>query len=72
MAKKPTTKKIREAVCANHGGLETAGDAGIMRVWNSLDQQTQKQYLGAAKKQPETETGNAAGDRTGKNVSDSP
>ena len=42
---KEQIKKIREAVCANRGGLEEATDEQIMIIWGSLDSATQKQYL---------------------------
>ncbi|MFH1370349.1 MAG: hypothetical protein ABII09_03570 [Planctomycetota bacterium] len=38
-------KKIREAICRNRGGHEGTGDAGIMRLWNALDEETRKKYL---------------------------
>ena len=37
-------QKIRQAILANRGGFEKAGDSEIMMIWNSLDADTQKQY----------------------------
>ena len=37
--------KIREAVRANRGGHNETSDAGIMFIWNSLGDETRKQYL---------------------------
>lgn len=42
-------KKIREAVCANRGGLAEATDSQIMVIWNSLPPDVQKQYLDSIK-----------------------
>lgn len=42
-------KKIREAVCANRGGLKEATDSQIMVIWNSLPPDVQKQYLDSIK-----------------------
>jgi len=42
-------KKIREAVCANRGGLSEATDSQIMVIWNSLPPDVQKQYLESSK-----------------------
>lgn len=38
-------EKIREAVCANRGGLSEATDSQIRIIWDSLTKETQKQYL---------------------------
>jgi hypothetical protein len=57
---KPEKKTIREAVCANRGGWTNASDQDIMRIWGSLDKQTQKAYLESVKlKTKKTEKTNA-------------
>ena len=38
-------KKIKEAIRKNRGGFETASNAQIMVIWQSLSSVTQKQYL---------------------------
>lgn len=45
-------KKIREAIIANRGGLETASDGEIMSLWTQLDEKTQRQYLERIKPAP--------------------
>lgn len=42
-------KAIREAVCANRGGLSEATDGQIMVIWNSLPKQVQQKYLDSVK-----------------------
>jgi hypothetical protein len=53
---KPNKTKIREAVLANRGGHENTPDAGIMTIWNSLDPETQKQYLESVEERTATKT----------------
>ena len=36
---------IRKAVTKHRGGLKEATDSQIMIIWDSLDEQTQQQYL---------------------------
>lgn len=43
--KKMDIQTKRRAICASRGGHENTDDAGIMILWNSLDEETQKQYL---------------------------
>jgi len=46
MAKrKLSMEKIRQAVCKHRGGWESASDAEIRTVWNSLSAEIQQQYL---------------------------
>lgn len=54
-------KKIREAVCANRGGLGEATDSQIMTIWKSLPADVQKQYLESIK---ERKASDAPGDKT--------
>lgn len=54
-------KKIREAVCANRGGLSDATDSQIMTIWKSLPADVQKQYLESIKGRKESD---APGDKT--------
>lgn len=54
-------KKIREAVCANRGGLDSATDEQIMIIWGSLPADVQKQYLESIK---ERKGKDATGTRT--------
>jgi len=42
-------KKIREAVLKNRGGFETASDSEILTIWNSLTDETRKQYIESVK-----------------------
>lgn len=49
MKDKKKMKEIREAVCANRGGLEEATDSQIMTIWNSLDKATQTKYIESIK-----------------------
>ncbi|MGA1979459.1 MAG: hypothetical protein ABSG99_02685 [Sedimentisphaerales bacterium] len=42
---KEETKKIRQAVLANRGGLEEATDEQIMVIWQDLPADVQKQYI---------------------------
>ena len=44
MAKKQI-ERIRQAILANRGGLKEATDEQIITIFNSLDSETQKQYL---------------------------
>lgn len=53
---KPNKAKIREAVLANRGGFAQATEAQIMTVWNSLDDETRKQYLESVEEQTATKT----------------
>ena len=53
MANKQNSK-IREAVLANRGGLETASDEQIMIIWQSLSADVQKQYLDSIKEKEKT------------------
>jgi len=53
MANKQNSK-IREAVLANRGGLETASDEQIMIIWQSLSADVQKQYLESIKGKEKT------------------
>lgn len=47
--KKPTIKTIRAAVTKNRGGLAEATDAQLMKLWTSLADDVQKQYLDSVK-----------------------
>jgi len=42
-------QQIRAAILANRGGFKDASDTEILTVWQSLDEQTQKQYLESIK-----------------------
>lgn len=46
-------EKIRKAIVSHRGGLAEATDGQIIRLWNSLDEETREQYLTET-----TETGN--------------
>jgi len=46
---KPNISEIRRAIIANRGGHENTSDTGIMKVWQSLDEQTREKYIGASK-----------------------
>ena len=37
--------EIKKAVLKHHGGFQNASKSEIMRIWNSLDETTQKRYL---------------------------
>ena len=57
------TARIREAVCAHHGGFENASDAQIRKLWSSLGAEVQKRYLDNLK--TERKKDDAIGDQTG-------
>ena len=42
--KRQLDPKIRQMVCANHGGFDKASDDAILSIWNSLDEATKKRY----------------------------
>jgi len=48
MAKKKSKNlldpKIKQMVCANHGGMDNASDAAILNLWNRLGPDVQKRY----------------------------
>ena len=48
-------KKTREAICANRASLEEANDEQIRIIWDSLDSETQQQYLDSIKKKEKTD-----------------
>jgi len=48
--------KIREAILANRGGFARATEGQIMTIWNSLDAETQKKYLGSLEAHKTVET----------------
>jgi len=41
--------KIKAAVLVNRGGFSGASDGEIRIIWNSLSEETQKQYLESVK-----------------------
>lgn len=47
MKKKKTNniEKLRKAITSHRGGLAEATDGQIIRLWNSLDEQTKREYL---------------------------
>ncbi len=45
MAVPKDMKLIREAICKNRGGLDNSTDVQLVRLWRSLDKQTQDAYL---------------------------
>ena len=55
MAKANKTK-IREAILTNRGGFAQATDGQIMTIWNSLDEETRKQYLESVEERTATKT----------------
>ncbi|MBN1377859.1 MAG: hypothetical protein JXA04_01335 [Gammaproteobacteria bacterium] len=46
--------KIREALIANRGGLSNAKDTEVKKIWDALDDETQKKYLESIKKKETT------------------
>jgi len=63
-------KAIREAVCANRGGLSEATDGQIMVIWNSLPPNVQKQYFDSVKDKESPSTTLRAGKEKSDAVSD--
>ena len=61
-------KKIREAICANRGGLGKASDSQIMIIWKSLPADVQKQYLESIKGR---KVSDAPGNKTKSDIRDS-
>ncbi len=41
----PDIKTIRAAIEKRHGGSKNIDDTGIMAIWDSIDSETQKEYL---------------------------
>lgn len=59
-------KTIKEAVRMHRGGLQGATDTQIMIIWESLEEETQKQYLeNYNKTQRERKANHAPGDKSG-------
>ena len=48
-----SNKQICEAIRKNRGGHANTSDAGLMMIWRSLDEGTQKKYLDSIKKKGE-------------------
>jgi len=45
----PNIKQIRQAIMANRGGHENTTDAGILRLWLMLSEETREVYLASIK-----------------------
>jgi hypothetical protein len=65
---KVSVTEIRRAVIKNHGGWEQAADSQILTLWQSLDQDMQKQYIESLK---ERKVENAVSDEPKKEDQDS-
>lgn len=67
MAKKKDITKIRAAVTKNRGGLTGATDNQIMKIWQPLDEPTQKAYLESIKNTETKKKGQSDAAGTGTN-----